>query len=87
MDSELYKLNFYHPTTGEITQSGELYADSSASTVKNSISGFFSANYGSGISVTLEYYDAEDNLVESSDDAAKYLYTVSLLKRIDSFSF
>jgi hypothetical protein len=37
--------------------------------------------------VTLEYYDAEDNLVESSDDAAKYLYTVSLLKRIDSFSF
>jgi hypothetical protein len=87
MDSGMYKFNFLHPTSGEITQSEEIYGNSSAATMRDSIAAFFSNNYGTSITVVLEYYDAEDNLLETADDAVKYLYTVSLLKRISSFSF
>lgn len=55
--------------------------------MKSQIVGFFNTNYGSGISVELEYYDNDGKVVETSDDAVLHRYTVSLLKRIESFSF
>jgi hypothetical protein len=86
MDSEIYKINFIHPTTGVTTQSGEISADSNADNLRTAIDDFFWNNYG-GINVELQYFDADENLLDTSDDAVKYLYTVSLLKRLEGFSF
>ena len=87
MDSLTYKLNFLHPELGEIWQSEEIAADASASTFKSGISGYYSDYYGSSISVTLEYYNDVDELIETLDEfVVKYKYTINLLRRISGYT-
>ena len=87
MDSLTYKLNFLHPELGEIWQSEAIAADASASTFKSAVSGYYSDYYGSSISVTLEYYNDVDELIETLDEfVVKYKYTINLLRRISGYT-
>ena len=48
---------------------------------------YFSKLWGSDVSIELNYYDADDVEVESSADAVKRVYTVTVVRLIEGNSF
>jgi hypothetical protein len=64
----MYKLNFVHPTTSVTWQSDELYANMSADSVKWVLDEYFWQDpWWTGITVTVEYYDDTETLLDSAD--------------------
>ena len=68
-------------------KSDEIADDCSASSMRNRIDDYFDDVWGSDISVSSVDYDFMDIETSDSDETAKTVYTVTLLRRINGPSF
>ena len=70
-----------------IWKSGEIKDNYNIWQVRQQIVRYFSRIWGSDVSIELTYYDADDVEVESSADAVKRVYTVTVVRLIGESSF
>jgi len=68
-------------------KSNDITDNCSASTMRSKLYGYYRSTWGSDISVTMTMYDDGDVETADSSLAAKYVYSVTVLKRITGTSF
>lgn len=88
--SEGYTITFVTPNDegeNDTWESDSIAADASANSVRWAIDDYFWNYWGSGITVTRVMYDVDAVETEDSSLATTYVYTVTLLRRIDTVSY
>lgn len=83
---QTYSLNDDGTTSSVISTTDDIANNASANDFKGAISGFYSDNYGSTISVTKEMFDVSDVTTAVEADAVKIVYTVSVNRRFSGYN-
>lgn len=76
----------FFTSKGQYVQSSDISDKASAATFYNAVKGYYSTYVGTTISVDLEMFDVDGNLIEDETACTKRIYTVTLNRLISGTS-